>query len=86
MRYALLDGETVINLAVIYEGNADEFANAVPAGDVPVQPGDSYMDGAFYRGGAMLLSPLAQASETIAALDAEVVELTYRNILLEYGM
>ena len=86
MRYALMDGETVDNLAVIYEGNAGEFANAVPAGEVPVQPGDSFLGGAFYRDGVRLLSPLAEAGETIAALDAEVVELTYRNILLEYGM
>ncbi len=86
MNYALIENGTVVNIAVIYEGNAHEFANAVLTGDIPVRIGDAYADGVFLRDGVRLLSPLEQANATIAELDAAVVDLTYQNILLEMGV
>lgn len=86
MDYALIDNGTVTNIIVIYEGNAHEFPNAVACCGVPAQIGDTYADGLFYRGGEALLSPLDQANAIIATLDAEVVELTYQNILLELAL
>jgi len=86
MKYALIDGGTVTNVIVLSDRNAQEFPGAVNAGDVPVAIGDGYADGQFTRGGEALLSPLDAAYELIAALDAEVVDLTYQNIMLEMGM
>ncbi len=86
MIYALIENGTVSNIAVIYEGNAHEFANAVLIGDIPVQIGDAYADGVFRRDSVVLLSPLEKANTIIAELDATVLDLTYQNILLEMGV
>jgi hypothetical protein len=85
MNYALIENGTVANIIWLYEGNAYEFPNAVKLNDVPAQIGDAYADGVFCRDGVAVLSPLDRANGIIAALDAEVVELTYQNILLELG-
>ncbi len=85
MKYAWIENGMVTNLIWLYEGNASEFPDAVKLGDVPAQIGDTYSGGVFYRGGAPVLTALEQANQTIAELDAEVVELTYQNILLELG-
>ena len=60
MNYALIENGVVVNVIVIYEGNAAEFASAVPLQDVPVQIGDAYADGRFYRNGVPLYSQLEQ--------------------------
>ncbi len=86
MKYALIENGIVVNIIWLYEGNAHEFPNAVKLNDVPAQIGDTYTDGAFYRNGEPVLTALEQANATIAALDAEVVDLTYQNILLEMGV
>lgn len=86
MDYALIENGTVANVIVLYEGNAHEFPNAVKLSGVPAQPGDTYAGGIFYRNGEIVLSALDAANGIIAALDAEVVELTYQYILLEMGI
>lgn len=86
MHYAWIENGVVTNIIWLYEGNAHEFPNAVKLNDVPVQIGDTYTDGVFYRDGEPVLSALEQANAIIAALDAEVVDLTYQNILLELGV
>lgn len=83
MDYALIENDLVTNIIWLHEENAHEFPNAVKMNDISAQIGDSYIDGVFYRDGSRILSALEQANATIAALDAEVVELTYQNILLE---
>ena len=85
MDYALIENGTVTNIIWLHEGNAGEFPNAVKLDGIPAQIGDAYADSLFTRDGKTLLSPLDQANGIIAALDAEVVELTYQNILLELG-
>lgn len=86
MNYALIENGTVKNIIWLHERNAHEFPNAVRLNDIPVQIGDTYLGGVFYRDGAPVLTALEQANATIAALDAEVVELTYQNILYEMGV
>ena len=86
MDYVLIENETVTNVIVLYEGNAHEFPNAVKLGGVPAQPGDTYTGGIFYRNGEIVLSAMDAANEIIAALDTEVVELTYQYILLELAL
>ena len=87
MNYALIDENgTVANIIWLYEGNAGEFPSAVKLGDVPAQIGDTFLGGVFYRNGEPVWTALELANQTIAQLDAEVVELTYQNILLELGV
>ncbi|MBN1778458.1 MAG: hypothetical protein JW811_10090 [Clostridiales bacterium] len=86
MKYALIDGGAVVNVIVLSDRNAQEFPGAVKTGDVPAAIGDSYSGGLFFRGGEALLSPLDAAHLIIAALDAEIIDLTYQNIMLEMGM
>ena len=57
MRYAYLKDGRVENLIWLSASNAMDFPNAVPVGNVPVQMGDTYANGAFYRGGEKLLTP-----------------------------
>lgn len=86
MNYALIENGVVINVIALYEGNTAEFANAVAVHDVPVQIGDTYANDEFTRDGSRLLSLLEEAEAILADLDAEVVDLTYNNILLEMGV
>lgn len=51
MNYALIENGTVINIIYLHPMNADEFPNAVEIGELPIQIGDSYADGKFYRDG-----------------------------------
>ena len=85
MNYALIENDIVVNIIVLYEGNAHEFPNAVNTGEIPVQIGDTYTDGVFYRNGEIVLSNTDQANQLIAEMDAAIVELTYQNILYENG-
>ncbi|HPF86498.1 MAG TPA: hypothetical protein PK537_00425 [Candidatus Limiplasma sp.] len=86
MNYALIENETVTNIIWLRDENAQDFPTAVKADQLAVQVGDTYADGLFYRNGEVLLPPGKQAEQTIAALDDAVVNLTYENILLEYGI
>lgn len=49
MRYALIDNGVVTNTVVLLPYNANDFPNAVNIDDRPVQIGDTYEDGSFYR-------------------------------------
>lgn len=54
MNYALINNNIVVNIIYLHSMNADEF-NAVSVDDLPVQVGDEYIDGEFYRNGVRLL-------------------------------
>ena len=56
MNYALIKNGVVSNIIWLYEGNAQEFPDAVALGDRPVGIGDTYANGKFYRGGARVLT------------------------------
>lgn len=51
MEYAIVLINTVWNIIALHPMNADEFPNAVPINGLPVQVGDTYADGKFYRDG-----------------------------------
>lgn len=78
MNYALLENNTITNIIWLYPGNADEFPNAVPLGNVPAGIGDTYEDGNFYRNGERILtaSELAyQMSQALATLGIDETTL-----------
>ena len=86
MQYAVICDGVVVNVIWLNPRNAADFPDAVPVGDVAAGIGDSYADGAFWRNGARLLTPLEAAQATIAELDAAVVDLEYQNALLTLGI
>lgn len=49
MTYALIVDGYVTNLIWLHPMNAYEFPTAVPTNGLPVQIGDSYTGGKFYR-------------------------------------
>ena len=53
MNYALINNNIVVNIIYLHSMNAGDFA-AVPMDDLPVQIGDEYIDGEFYRDGRKL--------------------------------
>ena len=77
MNYALVENGTVVNIIWLYEGNAQEFPDAVALGDRPVGIGDTYANGKFYRDGVEVLTPLEAAQVEIE---------TYKSALNELGV
>lgn len=77
MNYALIEDGMVTNIIWLYPGNAHEFPNAVPMNDIPAGIGDSYADGAFYRDGERLLSPLDEATAILDNLIGGVNDVQY---------
>ena len=75
MNYALITNGVVSNIIWLYDGNAQEFPDAVKLGDRPVGIGDTYTDGKFYRDGVEVLTPLEQAQAEIDAYKAALNEL-----------
>ena len=55
MNYALIENGIVVNIVFLHPMNADEFTNAVSYGDLPVQIGDTYSEGKFYRDGVEII-------------------------------
>lgn len=66
MNYAIVEDGIVTNIIWLYP--TTPFENAVPCGDIPVQVGDAYADGKFYRDGKQLLSPLEEAQIALEIL------------------
>ncbi|MCI5956377.1 MAG: hypothetical protein MRZ54_05275 [Clostridiales bacterium] len=90
MNYALVENGVVVNVIWLYEGNAHEFAGAVPVNDRPVQIGDTYENGVFYHEGERVLSTLEQTEQAHAAYEeklklqeAQIQALSDRNEFME---
>ena len=75
MNYALITNGVVSNIIWLYDGNAQEFPDAVKLGDRPVGIGNTYTDGKFYRDGVEVLTPLEQAQAEIDEYKAALNEL-----------
>lgn len=86
MDYALIENGAVVNLIWLHYSNVDEFPGAVAIGDRPVSIGDTYTDGVFTRDGVPVRTSLETANDIITGLDAAVVELEYKNVMLELGI
>jgi hypothetical protein len=54
--FALIKNGVVVNIISMYAKNLKDFPNTVLATDCPVTIGDQYIEGAFMRDGAALLS------------------------------
>lgn len=85
MNYALIEDGVVANIIWVYEGNAHEFANAVPMGEVPAGIGDSWDGGHFFRDGERLLTPLERVRAELAETDAALLEAAYQNAIGGFG-
>lgn len=66
MNYALIENDMVTNIIWLSPTNAADFPDAVAYGDRPIQIGDSYIDGIFYRVGEKVLT---NQEDMQAALD-----------------
>ena len=86
MRYAVIQDGIVVNVIWLDPSNADDFPDAVPIGEVEAGIGDTYADGAFWRDGERLLTPLEIAEATIATLDAAILDLELANAMMELGV
>lgn len=81
MRYAMVIEGKVTNMIVMDKRNEQHFPSAVYIGDRPVDVGDVYSDGKFYRGGVEVLTELEEANKEIDSLTqqlAEAVETIYQ--------
>lgn len=56
MNYALMENGVVTNVIWLHPSNADDFPGAVLVDDVPVDIGDTYENGTFYRNGEKVLT------------------------------
>lgn len=70
MRYAIITDGVVTNVIVLYPGNAGDFPDAVPCGDVPVAIGDTWDGQDFCRDGVRVLSPVEQARKDAEDMQA----------------
>lgn len=79
MRYAIITDGVVTNVIVLYPGNAADFPDAVPCGDLPVAIGDTYDGEHFYRGGERVLTALEQAQKDAEDMQAALELLGINN-------
>ena len=79
MRYAIITDGVVTNVIILYPGNAADFPDAVPCGDVPVAIGDTYDGEHFYRGGERVLTALEQAQKDAEDMQAALELLGINN-------
>ena len=86
MNYALIEDEVVVNIIWLYEGNANEFPNAVAIDTRPVGIGDVYSEGDFYREGVKVLSALEQSEQYAQSVENAYIESVYNASLLEFGL
>lgn len=63
MEYALIENGVVENMIWLYEGNAEDFPNAVPVGERPVRIGDTWDSTDFFRNGEKVLTNEEQAKK-----------------------
>lgn len=73
MNYALINNGVVVNLIYLHPMNASDFPNAVAIGNLPVQIGDVYKDGEFYRDGKKISDIVT--NDTDAVIDSIVKEV-----------
>lgn len=75
VNHAIVEDGIVTNLVWLVPGT--KFPGAVPCWDVPVQIGDAYINGVFFRGDERVLTALEQAEQEHLQELAELVEEIY---------
>lgn len=90
MNYAIVESGKVTNVIWLYSGNAADFPDAVPCGELPVAIGDTWDGQDFYRDGKLLVSPLTAAQqeaqtlrEELPVMKAQIQALSDRNDFVE---
>jgi len=86
MSYALIEDGVVVNIITLHPTNLLDFPNAVLIDGRPVGIGDAYVNGIFTHNGVPILTTIEEVMQTIAALDATVIDLSYQNALLKLGL
>lgn len=56
MNYALIEDNQVVNIIFLSPLNESDFPNAININDIPVQIGDTFEEGVFYRNGIKILN------------------------------
>lgn len=79
MNYAVVENGTVTNIIWLYPGNASDFPDAVPCGDLPVAIGDTYDGEHFFRDGERVLTALEQAQKDAEDMQAAIALLGVEN-------
>lgn len=74
MRYALINNGIVTNTVVLLPYNANDFPNAVNIDDRPVQIGDTYEDGSFYRNSTKIRTATEEKDIEIDRMNAAGAE------------
>ena len=74
MKYALIEEGVVTNLIWLYEGNAADFPDAVPVNGLPVQIGDTYENGLFFREGERIRTDAEYMAEALEVLGVNANE------------
>lgn len=65
MNYALVENGVVTNIIWLHPMNANDFQNAVPTNGLPIQIGDTYTNGKFYREGKEIIITPAKPTYTL---------------------
>ena len=81
MKYAWIEEGRVVNLIWLYPGNEEDFPACVPCGDVPVRLGDCWDGRRFLRDGQPVLTPVETLENTVAELDAALLEAQYQILI-----
>ena len=84
MKYAYVENGVVTNLMWLYPHNESDFPTAVRTEGLPVQVGDTYENGAFYREGEKVVSDLERAMMKISEMEVERVDM--KAALAELGV
>ncbi len=74
MKYALIENGVVTNTIVLLPYNAADFPNAVDTGERPVQAGDTYENGKFYRNGKEVHTEVEEKDITIDRMNTAGAE------------
>lgn len=81
MKYALVDNGVVTNTIVLLPYNAADFPNAVDTGERPVQAGDTYENGKFYRNGKEVHTEVEEKNITIDRMNSAGAEAMQAAVL-----
>ena len=54
--YALIEDNQVVNIIFLSPLNESDFPNAININDIPIQIGDTFEEGVFYRNGIKILN------------------------------
>ena len=75
MNYAVIENGVVSNLIWLHPMNVSDFPEAVSVGDIPVQIGDTYENGVFYRDGKKVLTASERMQTEMADMKVALAEL-----------